>query len=81
MDLLLNVIVMKTILSIGFGIIVQVLPLLCSSLFGVYLHFLLVRESDATKVGWNNPRVMKGIRTWTDAHRYCLLLAYEFPKV
>ncbi|MFC2354774.1 MAG: heparan-alpha-glucosaminide N-acetyltransferase domain-containing protein [Capnocytophaga ochracea] len=29
---------------------------------GFIFTFLLVKESDATKVGWNNPRVMKGFR-------------------
>ncbi|SPV25445.1 Uncharacterised protein [Capnocytophaga ochracea] len=29
---------------------------------GFIFTFLLVKESDATKVGWNNPRVKKGIR-------------------
>ena len=29
---------------------------------GFIFTFLLVKESDITKIGWNNPRVMKGIR-------------------
>ncbi len=39
---------------------------------GFIFTFLLVKESDITKIGWNNPRVMKGI------HRGLLLIGIAY---
>ena len=48
---------------------------------GFIFTFLLVKESDATKVGWHNPRVLKGIRRGLMLIGIAYLLRMSFQSV